>query len=109
MLSTFGCLRTKLSNFFTSASLAAKLVPSGSHISTISSGRLESGKNCFSMNLKPKTPSAKTARLRTIVVLRNSTHQLTSARKRRNIGVSKTSCSEWPCPCGFTFSSKNPM
>jgi hypothetical protein len=52
----------KASNFFTCASLAAKVVPSGVHISTISSGRLESGKNCFSMNLKPYTPSANTTR-----------------------------------------------
>ncbi|MNN67219.1 hypothetical protein D3C81_1828430 [compost metagenome] len=65
-----------------SASICAKLVPSGIHSSTISSGRLESGKNCFSTNLNAHRPSAKLTSVTAITVLRHVTHQFTRYRKR---------------------------
>ncbi len=81
-LSTLFCWRISASKRLASASVWPKLAPSGSHSSTISSGRLESGKNCFSTYLKPNTPSTKAASVMTITVLRYSTHQFTQPRKR---------------------------
>ena len=81
-LSTFCSLRISVSKRLASVSVWLKLEPSGNHSSTINSGRLESGKNCFSMNLKPNTPSPNVTNVTTITVLRYSTHQFTQPRKR---------------------------
>ncbi len=70
------------SNFFACASVAANALPSGNQSSTINSNRLESGKNCCSINRKPNTPSANAVNVSKMVVLRHSTHQFTIARKR---------------------------
>ena len=65
-----------------SASVSWIVEPSGSHRSTSTSGRLESGKNCCCTLLMPNTPSTKTSSIRPMVFQRFSTHQRTRLRKR---------------------------
>src|SRR5258708_37603287 len=67
----------------TCTSVAWKDAPCGSHRSTISSGRLDGGKNCCCTKRNPNMDNANTATVIRMTVLRQATHQFTSARKWR--------------------------
>ena len=64
-------------------SVAWKLEPSGSQTSTISSRRVESGKNCLGMYLKLATLTTNSTTVSPITSQRCCTQASMSARRRR--------------------------
>jgi hypothetical protein len=76
-------LRSRCSTRFVVSSLAAKDVPSGNQMSTMISGRLESGKNCCCTLPMPAMPSANVSTVAPMVIQRCSTHQSTVRRNVR--------------------------
>ncbi|MCY1525563.1 hypothetical protein D9M68_605450 [compost metagenome] len=72
---------TRCSTRLATSSLAANEVPSGNQMSTMISGRLESGKNCCCTLPMPTMPSAKISTVAPMVSQRCCTHQFTARRK----------------------------
>ena len=70
------------SELFDRASVALKLEPSASHISTITSVRSLVGKNCFSVRPMPMKPSTRPAAVMPMVIQRWLMHQSMVARRR---------------------------
>ena len=76
------------SSLRTVASVLPMLLPCGRYTLTSTSGRSEPGKNCFSTSTTmPATDSASTPSVPNTTDLRQVTHQVISARRRRYIGV----------------------
>ena len=76
------------SSLRTVASVLPMLLPCGRYTLTSTSGRSEPGKNCFSTSIAmPTTASANRPTVPNTTDLRQVTHQVIRARRRRYIGV----------------------